>query len=853
VIDAFPDLEAQPLLNTWHTKLPVSNLTELKSFMKCLTSSKHQIVSANSSRDRVLSWFSSFLFFFLLSASSLFAQTVSPTYPPLTNFLWSNTSVNAVGQTSFVGGTGLPFRYMLPKNFNPNIKYAAIIFLHGTGECGTDNNAQLAASNNTGHGALALVTTANPDNQTNYPCFFIAPQIPVGGNWSNDTVAAQIQNLITIFKTQYPNSFDTTHLYLTGDSLGGFGTYDLPYLLAQTTHLGANPFAAIVPMSGELGLFDGRDDSTEPNIPIWAFHGVLDANVPIAGSDDYDVPALRDLGRSVIYTRYATGTHDIWELAYQHPQLLPWLFSQKLGQTGQSLCNFAITGSTQPSASNLTVAGTASTTLGLTGISWVNTVSGGTGNGTGTITPTWSLPNIPLLAGTNPIQVTGQAPTNTAMVYGVSTNYSGTTTVNLPYSVSPISGATNVALGKTVTVSSQSDATVAGSFAVDGNTTTRWSSLFCDPQWITVDLGANYNISEVELNWENACGKNYLIQTSTDGTTWTTQNTVTGNTSAGLHAYAYTGTLPVARYVRMYGTARATGYGYSLYEFSVYSLSASAPPTTPSTSLLSLNKTVTVSSVDSSDRAGSMAVDGNTATRWSSAYSDPQWITVDLGAIYNIGEVDLTWETACGKNYLIQTSTDGNTWTTQTTVTGNTTTGLHPYAYTGTLPVARYVRMYGTARATTWGYSLYEFSVYGGTSTTTATSAPLVSLNKATTVSSVDTAARSGSMAVDGSATTRWSSAYSDPQWITIDLGMSYKISKITLTWETACGKDYLLQTSADNVNWTTQTAVTGNTTAGLLTYTYANPPTGRYVRMYGTARATQWGYSLFDFSVFGQ
>ncbi len=801
-----------------------------------------------------MSWFSSFLFLFLLSASSLSAQTVSPTYPPLTNFLWSNTSVNAVGKTSFVSGTGLPFRYMLPKNFNPNVKYAAILFLHGTGECGTDNNAQLAASNNTGHGALALVTTANPDNQTNYPCFFIAPQIPVGANWSNDTVASNIQNLITIFKTQYPNSFDTTRLYLTGDSLGGFGTYDLPYLLAQSNHLGANPFAAIVPMSGELGLFDGREDSTEPNIPVWAFHGVLDTNVPINESDDIDVPALRALGRSVIYTRYTSGTHDIWELAYQHPLLLPWLFSQKLGQVGQCLCNFAITGSTQPSSSYLTLTGTASTALGINGISWANTVSGVTGTCTSTVSPTWSMTNIPLLAGSNLIQVTGQAPSNTAMVYGVSTNYGGTTTVNLPDMVSPISGATNVALGKPVTVSSSSDATVAGSFAVDGDTTTRWSSEFSDPQWITVDLGANYNISEVELNWETACGKNYLIQTSTDGTTWTTQNTVTGNTTAGLHAYAYTGTLPVARYVRMYGTARATGYGYSLYEFSVYSASASSTPTAPSTSLLSLNKTVTVSSVDSTARPGSMAVDGNTTTRWSSAYSDPQWITVDLGASYSISEVDLNWETACGKNYLIQTSTDGTTWTTQTTVTGNTTTGLHAYAYnSASLPVARYVRMYGTARATNWGYSLYEFSVYGGSSNTTSTSAPLVSLNKATTVSSVDSSARTGNLAVDGDATTRWSSAYSDPQWITIDLGMNYKISKITLTWETACGKNYLLQTSTDNVNWTTQTTVTGNSATGLLTYTYANPPTGRYVRMYGTARATTWGYSLFDFSVFGQ
>jgi hypothetical protein len=127
---------------------------------------------------------------------------------------------------------------------------------------------------------------------------------------------------------------------------------------------------------------------------------------------------------------------------------------------------------------------------------------------------------------------------------------------------------------------------------------------------------------------------------------------------------------------------------------------------------VALNKKVTVSSTDSAQRAGANAVDGNTTTRWSSAYSDPQWIRVDLGATYSISEIDLNWEAAYGKNYLIQTSSDGVNWTTQNNVTGNTTSGLLKYPY-ATRPSARYVRMYGTARATKKGYSLWEFSVYG--------------------------------------------------------------------------------------------------------------------------------------------
>ena len=597
----------------------------------------------------------------------------------------------------------------MPKNFNPNTKYPAIIYLHGSGEAGTDNNAQLAASNNTAHGALSLVSTANPDNQTTYPCFFIAPQASSTSlGWSSDAAATAIENLINTFKTQYPKSFDTTRIYLTGISMGGFGVYDLPYLLSQSSYLGSNPFAALAPMSGSLD----RDVSAEPKAPIWVFHGVLDTNVPIATSDDLSVPDMRDDGWSVIYSRYANGTHDIWELAYQDSQLMPWLYSQKLGGADAPVSNFTVTGATQSTGGvSATLSGTASTGAGFNALSWENTASGKTGTGPTTITPTWSIANIPLDEGTNPIQVTAQAPTNVGVVYGVTTNYGGTMTVNLSYSVTPTgSGNANIALNKPVTVSSVDSSSNSGSNAVDGNNSTRWSSSYSDPQWIVVDLGSNYDIREVDLNWENACGKNYLIQTSTDDVNWTTQTTVTGNTTSGIHAYTYT-TEPTARYVRMYGTARATGWGYSLYEFSVYGTPATSTPA-PVATKLSLNKPVTVSSVDYSNNSGSMAVDDSLTTRWSSAYSDPQWIVVDLGANHEITEVELNWENACGKDYLIQTSTDDVTWTTRTTVTNNSTAGLLTYTY-ATPPTARYVRMYGTARATGWGYSLWDFSVIG--------------------------------------------------------------------------------------------------------------------------------------------
>jgi hypothetical protein len=125
---------------------------------------------------------------------------------------------------------------------------------------------------------------------------------------------------------------------------------------------------------------------------------------------------------------------------------------------------------------------------------------------------------------------------------------------------------------------------------------------------------------------------------------------------------------------------------------------------------LALSGTATASS---SENAGTEAVnanDGSAGTRWASAFSDPQWITIDLGTSYDIGQVILNWEGAYGSAYEIQISDDAAfaTYTTiYTTTTGDG--GIDDLAVSGT---GRYVRMYGTVRATVYGYSLWEFEIY---------------------------------------------------------------------------------------------------------------------------------------------
>ncbi len=126
-----------------------------------------------------------------------------------------------------------------------------------------------------------------------------------------------------------------------------------------------------------------------------------------------------------------------------------------------------------------------------------------------------------------------------------------------------------------------------------------------------------------------------------------------------------------------------------------------------------------------------------------------------------------------------------------------------------------------------------------------------IALNKSATASSV-TGGNTASLAVDGNAGTRWESAQgSDPQWISIDLGGSYNISGVKLNWETAAAKDYKIQVSTDNKNWIDAYTKTGGT-GGVENITFNSTATGRYIRMYGTARTTQYGYSLWDFEVYG-
>jgi len=269
----------------------------------------------------------------------------------------------------------------------------------------------------------------------------------------------------------------------------------------------------------------------------------------------------------------------------------------------------------------------------------------------------------------------------------------------------------------------------------------------------------------------------------------------------------------------------------------------SAPTANAAVSLLSQGKTATSSSSENAGVSAAAAIDGNTGTRWASAFSDPQWIQVDLGTTATINQVVLNWEAAYGKAFQLQTSTDAVAWTpVYTTTTG--TGGVQTLDVTGS---GRYVRLTGTERGTAYGYSLWEFQVFGSTGTAAACGTDNAALNRPATSSSTENGGTPASAAVDGNTGTRWSSAASDPQWLQLDLGATKSICQVVLNWEAAYGKAFQLQTSTDATAWTPiYTTTTG--TGGVQTLDATG--SGRYLRVAGTTRGTAYGYSLWEVAV---
>ncbi len=204
----------------------------------------------------------------------------------------------------------LPYRFLLPGDYNPANAYPVVLFLHGSYERGNDNEAQLTTN---GMGFFNLIQ----DGWDTHRCILVVPQANVTDGWNGNTIG-QVVRAIRDLSTRY--SIDLNRIYVTGPSMGGFGTWSAVRLYPFF-------FAAAVPVSG------GGSGSYErlAGTPIWCFHAVDDGAVDVTGSDN-GVSGTRQAGGQVIYTRYTTGDHMIALTAYSNPHLLPWMMAQRRNQ-----------------------------------------------------------------------------------------------------------------------------------------------------------------------------------------------------------------------------------------------------------------------------------------------------------------------------------------------------------------------------------------------------------------------------------------------------------------------------------------------------------------------------------------
>ncbi len=293
--------------------------------------------------------------------------------------------------------------------------------------------------------------------------------------------------------------------------------------------------------------------------------------------------------------------------------------------------------------------------------------------------------------------------------------------------------------GEVIAIISSATASTAvqpAGYSCDGNSAgTRWESASSDPQWIYWDFGSNKNLSKIVIDWEVASAANYTIQGSTNASNWTTLATVT-NSSHTNHNIITTTISGLYRYIRMYGTARTTGYAYSIWETTIYVWNGATPtPTTAPTATPSPTPAPTVTptsgptatptpgeseaiatilstAASTAVKSAGYSCDGNSAgTRWESATSDPQWIYWDLGNNKSLSKIVIDWEVASAANYTIQGSTDASNWTTLATETNSSHTN-HNIITTTINGSYRYVRMYGTSRTTSYAYSIWETYIY---------------------------------------------------------------------------------------------------------------------------------------------
>ena len=225
------------------------------------------------------------------------------------------------------GRDTLPYRILYPLHYKADKKYPLVLFLHGSGQRGKDNEKQLF---------WAADLFLDSSNREKFPAIVVFPQCPNTSFWNavtftrlddslrfkfpaNKTPIKPMQMLLALTDQLAQSlSVDTNRMYVGGMSMGGFATYDI---LWRKPHF----FAAAFPICGggnpdQVNLYANK-------FPIWIFHGGNDPLVPVTNSR-LMYKTLQSAGADVKYTEYPGVKHDSWKNAFAEPELLPWLFAQ---------------------------------------------------------------------------------------------------------------------------------------------------------------------------------------------------------------------------------------------------------------------------------------------------------------------------------------------------------------------------------------------------------------------------------------------------------------------------------------------------------------------------------------------
>jgi len=393
-----------------------------------------------------------------------------------------------------------------------------------------------------------------------------------------------------------------------------------------------------------------------------------------------------------------------------------------------------------------------------------------------------------------------------------------------------------------ITATSAVGTSGVGSAAIDGNPGTRWESDATDAQSLNVDLGELMMVNAVTIDWETANAKDYVLRGSADGVVWVDIETLT-DMPTGARTDEILDIDAEYRYLKMDGVLRNTPYGYSIWEFKVCGEETEVPPTP----FVCDSPLTPVSAVGSTGN-GAEAIDDNPGTRWISAATDPQSLIVDMGSVVTVTAVTIDWETANAKNYVLSGSADGVAWTTIETLI-DMATGERTDIIDEIDADYRYLKMDGQVPNTTYGYSIWEFNVCGE-----ETEVPPVEPFECSPLTIVTATASTGNAveAADSNPGTRWASDAADPQWIMVDLGEVSAVNGVSITWETANAKEYVLRGSVDGTTWVEIESFTNMATGERVDEIDDIEGEYRYIRMDGMVRNTPYGYSIWEFVVCG-